>query len=103
MGGNQVLDKITADEIMNTINRVFSLIDESKDNIETLFERYAHIKDDFDRSKTYIRKNDNRVLKLIIQENKNSEHIRAAQEDINQLYLLFNELIRSNKKDKDDG
>ncbi len=43
------------------------------------------------------------VRNLVTQENKSSEHIRACQEDINQLYLLFNELIRSNKKDKDDG
>ena len=46
---------------------------------------------------------ENKVDNLVTQENKNNENIRACQEDINQLYLLFNELLRSNKKDKDDG
>ena len=44
-----------------------------------------------------------RIRNLVTQENKNSENIRSCQEDINQLYLLFNELLRSNKKDKHDG
>ena len=85
-------------------------IDYVRKDIERLFGRQAEIKDELNRFKTYFRESDdkllridNRVKNLIIQENKNNQDIRAAQEDINQLYLLFNELLRSIKKGKDDG
>lgn len=85
-------------------------IDYVRKDIERLFGRQAEIKDEFNRLKTYFRQSDdkllridNRVKNLVIQENKNNQDIRAAQEDINQLYLLFNELLRSNNKAKDDG
>lgn len=79
---DKILDKVTHDVMMETINKQWTSIDNNTTLIETLKDGMIVVRDNT---------------------NKNSDHIRAAQEDINQLYLLFNELIRSNKKDKDDG
>ena len=62
-----------------------------------------YVRKDIERLYLASKNTDTKVNNLITQENKNNEDIRAAQDDINQLYLLFNELLRSIKKDKDDG
>ncbi len=62
-----------------------------------------YVRKDIERLFSVSKKIDTKVKNLVTQENKNNQDITACQEDINQLYLLFNELLRSIKKDKEDG